>query len=238
MPILSRVLVFSATYNEVENVEPLITGIVEALPDADILIIDDNSPDGTAAALKGLQAKFPCLTLLIRPGKQGLGSAHRDAMGYAIENGYDVLLTMDADLSHDPASLPALLALLERADFVIGSRYAPGGSCDYSGIRLAVSRSANLLVRMLLGVDLMETTTSLRGFRRSLLNKMDFERIESDGYSFFFETVWRVSRQGATMREVPIHFASRRAGQSKISPSEVGLAVLKLVRLWVERVTR
>jgi len=177
---LRRVLVFTATYNERDNVAELVRRIL-ALPVAcDVLVVDDNSPDGTGELLDDLAGAEPRLKAVHRPRKLGLGSAHMLAMAWALRGGYDALVTMDADFSHDPAVIPDLLAQLESADFVIGSRYVAGGSCDYVGRRKAMSWWANRLAWLLLGAGLREYTTSFRAFRVSMLREAQFGCTRTD----------------------------------------------------------
>ncbi|MCA1828198.1 MAG: polyprenol monophosphomannose synthase [Myxococcales bacterium] len=232
MPI-EKVLVFTATYDEAANISPLIEDIFRELPSCDMLVVDDNSPDGTGEILDALVHRYPRLSVIHRPRKSGLGSAHRLAVQHAIAGGYDALVTMDADFSHHPRYLPAMLEELEQSDFVTGSRYAPGGSCNYGLARRALSRTANLLARGLLRIPLRETTTAYRGFRRSLLSLLDVESIRSDGYSYMVESIFRVSRATRRMSEFPIAFVDRRAGRSKISQVEIWKGFTTLLRLWL-----
>src|SRR6267142_2392483 len=174
---MPRTLVFTATYNEKDNVVPLVARITAAASDADILIVDDDSPDGTGRLLDELARANHRLMVIHRPGKLGLGSAHQLAMLCAMQNGYDFLVTMDADLSHDPADIPRLLQALGNADFVIGSRYMPGGYCDYGGYRRFVSMGANAAARALLRLPLHEFTTSFRAFRVTALGKVNFLKL-------------------------------------------------------------
>lgn len=232
MPI-EKVLVFTATYDEAANVSPLVEDVFRQIPSCDMLVVDDNSPDGTGQILDALVHRYPRLTVVHRPRKSGLGSAHRLAVQHALAGGYDALITMDADFSHHPKYLPAMLEELEHAEFVTGSRYAPGGSCNYGLARRALSRTANLLARGLLRIPLHETTTSYRGFRRPLLEKLHVDSIESDGYSYMVESIYRVSRATKSMAEFPIAFVDRRAGRSKISQLEIWKGLTTLLRLWL-----
>jgi dolichol-phosphate mannosyltransferase len=238
---MNRVLVFTATYNESGNIAALVSDIFAALPGCEILVVDDNSPDGTGAILDRLAAEDPRLHVIHRPGKNGLGTAHKAGMKYAIEQGYDALVTMDADFSHDPAVLPEMMRQLEQAEFVIGSRYVPGGSCEYPFSRVALSTVANWLTRATLSIPVHETTTAYRGYRRSLLERMDINGIRSEGYSYFVEAIYQVHRltrqnQGIRgMAEFPIRFADRRAGSSKISKKEIWKGFATLFRLGVQR---
>lgn len=231
-------LIFTASYNEADNIESLVRDCLAALPEADMLVVDDNSPDGTSSILAELAGQLAGrLKLITRPRKLGLGSAHKLAMKYALAEGYEALITMDADYSHHPKYLPALAGELQKADFVIGSRYAEGGRCDYGFTRQFVSRSANTLARALLGIPLRETTTSFRGFKRSLLEKIPVDKIQAEGYAFFFESILHATLHALKASEIPIHFEDRRAGKSKISKKEIVRAVSRLLRLFLTKVT-
>ncbi len=228
-----RLLVFTATYNEAENIRGLVTDVLATLPDAEMLVVDDSSPDGTGELLDAIHREDPRVHVIHRPGKNGLGTAHKIAVKYALARGYDALITMDADFSHDPKYLPEMVSGLAKAEFVIGSRYTKGGSLDYPPSRVVLSRTANFLTRLLLQIPLAETTTSYRGFQRSLLERLDIDAIESEGYSYFVESIYQVSRLGRPMAEFPIHFADRRAGETKISRKEIWRGMTTLGRLAV-----
>ncbi len=236
---MEKLLVFTATYNEAENVAPLVREVFAILPSCDMLVVDDNSPDGTGAILEELKLSYPRLATIHRPGKNGLGTAHKLAIMYALANGYDALITMDADFSHHPKYLPEMVRQLESAEFVIGSRFVRGGRLEYPLPRIALSVGANTLTRALLGIPLHETTTAYRGFRRSLLERMNMDAIRSDGYSFFVESIFQVNRleRGASgaMREFPIVFEDRKAGATKISRKEILNGMRTLGRLAVKR---
>ncbi len=232
---MKKILVFTATYNEAGNIKRLSEGIFSHLPAAELLIIDDNSPDGTGKIIDSIAKNDVRVHAIHRPAKLGLGSAHRLAMKYAVSNGYDILITMDSDFSHNPSYIPKITALLENNDFVTGSRYARGGRSDYNLYRKIISRSANLLARLLLGIPLKECTTSFRGFRTGLLKKMDIDFIRSDGYSFFFESIFYVTRLTNSYSEFPIYFENRASGTSKISKTEIAKSVLNLLRLGLFR---
>jgi predicted TPR repeat methyltransferase len=241
---VKRILVFTATYDEADNITLLVDEVFGLLPECEMLVVDDNSPDGTGRILDEMRAKNPRLHVVHRPAKNGLGSAHKLAIKYALAHGYDALITMDADFSHDPKYLPEMVRQLENAEFVIGSRYAPGGSCEYPMSRVALSWGANALARGLLGIPVRETTTSYRGFRRSLLERMDVDAIRADGYSYFVESIFQVSRRIASkgaaqgMAEFPIRFADRRAGTTKISKKEIWRGFTTLARLTATRFLR
>lgn len=233
---MTKTLIFFATYNEAGNIEPLITSLEKAAPQADILVVDDNSKDGTADIVLGMNRTN--ITLLKRKGKLGLGTAHLLALSYAQEHGYDVIITMDGDLSHDPVHIPALLERLESgADLVIGSRYMPGGGCDYTGYRLYVSQLGNVAARALLGLKLHEFTTSYRAFRVSTLRRLNFASLLVGGYSFFLTTMVEASVRGLKIQEAPIQFRERGYGTSKIPPLEIFRGMANLMRLAVRKTT-
>jgi dolichol-phosphate mannosyltransferase len=241
---MKEVVVFTATYNEAENIPSLVEAIFTTLPGCAMLVVDDNSPDGTGQLLEELRTIYPRLDVIHRPGKSGLGTAHKLAVKYALENGYQALITMDADFSHDPKYLPEMMRHLEHADFVTGSRYVRGGSCEYPVSRLVLSWVANTLTRALLRIPVHETTTSYRGFRRTLLQRMNIDEIRADGYSYFVESIYQITRLvGAEsppggMAEFPIRFADRRAGTTKISKKEIWRGATTLARLAISRVAR
>ena len=234
-----RKLIFVATYNEAENIHSLLNMIWEEVPDADILVVDDNSPDKTGVLLDEIAKKSPQLIVIHRPRKLGLGTAHHLAMLYAIKHAYDVLITMDADHSHNPAEIPKLLEKLTEVDFVIGSRYMCGGGCDYEGYRKYLSLLANLTARFLLvDIPTHEFTSSYRAFRVSALAKVNFVKMHNQGYSFFMESLYRFKQAGLRIAEVPSFFRDRNAGVSKIPPLEIVRGVLKLMHLVASRISR
>jgi dolichol-phosphate mannosyltransferase len=232
-----KTLIFTATFNEALNIENLIKEIFQYVPHVDILVIDDNSPDGTGKILDQLSESNSKIKVIHRQGKLGLGTAHIAGMEYALQNNYDALVTMDADFSHHPKYLPELLKLLETHDFVIGSRYVKGGGLGYGFVRTFISKTANLLARLLLSIKLQECTTSYRGFKKELLEKLLKKKISSTGYSFFFEMVYLVSGTTKNVTEFPIYFADRVAGESKISKQEIIRGVTTLFKLFVRRLT-
>lgn len=231
-----KVLVFTATYNEKQNIPPLLEGIWNSVPNADILVIDDNSPDGTGEVLNQIALSNSKLKVKHRAGKLGVGSAHREAIIYARENNYDALITMDADFSHDPSVIANMLSLLEKNEYVIGSRFADGGQLDYHGFRRLISIGANFLARYVLGITCRETTTSFRAFRKSLLQRLPIEKVKADGYSFFLECTYIICKTTQSTHEMPIHFQDRRFGHSKISQTEIYKGFLTLIRLSFRRV--
>lgn len=234
----NSVLVCAATYNEFDNVQPLLSTIWGVDSAIDVLIVDDNSPDGTGELLDRIAADNPRLKIVHRPAKLGLGTAHHLGMLYAIRQDYNTLVTMDADLSHNPEDIPRLLEKLAFADFVIGSRYMSGGTCDYGGYRRFVSIAANTAARLLLGIPIHEFTTSFRAFRVSELAKVNFEKLHNPGYSFFMESVYRFKQAGLRIAEVPISFRDRYSGVSKIPSFEIVRGVTKLLHLLLSRLFR
>jgi len=231
----SKVLVFTATYNEKENITPLLEGIWNSVPNADIYVIDDNSPDGTGDVLDAISKNNWKLKVHHRAGKLGVGSAHSEAITYARTQGYGKLITMDADFSHDPAVIKSLVEALDKYEFVIGSRFAEGGKLDYHGFRRFISFGANFLSRYVLGITCRETTTSFRGFHASLLERLPIKDVKADGYSFFLECTYMICRTTKSVHEIPIHFQDRRYGQSKISQSEIYKGLFTVLRLCVSR---
>ena len=212
-------LVIVPTYQERDNIDALIARWIAAVDESiDLLIVDDGSPDGTAAVVKVLAQARPGIHLRERPSKQGLSSAYLTGFKWAIEHGYEAIVEMDGDLSHDPASIPELLAPLESADLVIGSRYVRGGRIENWGrFRRLLSRAGNLYARLWLGFGIHDSTSGFRAFRRTALPEKDLIGYRSDGYVFQIETTYRVYRNGGRIVEVPITFTERTAGKSKLS---------------------
>ena len=228
---LPRTLIFTATFNERGNIELLLERVFALDPSFEMLVVDDNSPDGTGQILEQIAATNPRLHVIQRPRKMGIGSAHLLAMTFSVRQGFDRLVTMDADFSHDPADIPRLLDALEHADFVIGSRYTEGGNSDYKGYRRVISVCGNMAAHFLLRIPLREFTTSFRAFTVETLKNRRCGKLRSSGYSFFMETVFRMSRAGVRMAEVPIQFKDRLFGISKIPRFEVINGISRL--LWL-----
>jgi glycosyltransferase involved in cell wall biosynthesis len=225
-----RALVVLPTYDEAENVLPLSQEILAASPDLEILVVDDGSPDGTGDLVASAGRSEPRLQLLQREGKQGLGTAYLAGFRYGLERGYGAIFTMDADRSHDPSCLPAMLESLEHHDMVIGSRYvADGGIENWPAHRRALSSFANFYTRLLLRLRVRDCTSGYRGYRREVLETVDPFAVRSSGYSFLYEMVWRVARSGFSIGEVPIVFRERAAGRSKIDSSEIYFAALRVL---------
>ena len=232
----SDTLVFAPTFDERETIGPLLDGLLSLPERVDVLIVDDLSCDGTAEYLTARAATDPRLQLIMRPGKLGVGSAHKLAWLQARQHGYTRLVTLDADLSHDPQDVSRVLALLDGgADVAFGSRFLPGGRLDYSGWRLFLSRNANRVARLLLHLPITEYTNSLRAVRLQCIAPGLVESIADDGYAFFLNSAAQLVRHGLTIREIPIHFRDRRAGVSKISKREILRAMITLIWLTFDR---
>jgi dolichol-phosphate mannosyltransferase len=209
-------LVALATYNEIDNLPRLVDEIFGVLPDAAILVVDDNSPDGTGHWCDEHASSESRLRCLHRESKRGLGSATIEAMRIAIDRGYETLVTMDSDLSHDPGHLPALLAAADHADVVIGSRYCPGGAIDGWPLhRRLASRLLNGLSRTALHLPVRDSSGSYRAYQVGKLGEIDLNTIQSSGYAYLEEILWHLQRAGASFAEVPITFRDRQAGHSK-----------------------
>jgi dolichol-phosphate mannosyltransferase len=211
-------LVCLPTYDEAENVEPICRAILAASPALDVLVIDDNSPDGTGAIADRLAAEEPRIQVLHRAGKEGLGKAYLAGFAWALERGYRLILEMDADFSHDPRHLPAMLAAARDADLVLGSRYVPGGGTVNWGLgRKLLSRGGSLYARTILGLSVRDLTGGFKCFRREVLEAIDLGSVSCTGYAFQIELTYRSIRRGFRVVEVPIVFADRQVGQSKMS---------------------
>lgn len=231
-----RVLVLALTLNEADNLPHLLDGITTSLPDADILVIDDNSPDGTGMRAQEIARDNAKLSVLIRRDKRGLGSALRDGIGYAIEHEYDFLLNLDADLSHDPADLPRLLqaaaAETPPIDVVVGSRYVERGGIEGWPLRRrAMSRMVNRFATMVLRLPVRDCSGALRCYRVEHLKKLDLPSLRSNGYAMLEELLLRLRATGATMREVPIIFTDRQRGHSKLTSREAFRSAWQLIRM-------
>jgi dolichol-phosphate mannosyltransferase len=227
-----RLLVSIATYNERENLAPLVKEIHSFVPSADILVIDDNSPDGTGQLAGELSSADSRIHVVHRSGKLGLGTAILAGVQYAIDNQYDLFLNMDADFSHHPRYLPALLAGMETHDIMIGSRYVPGGgSIHWPLSRRLISRGVNFLVRSLFRMPVRDASGGYRCYRVAKLREANLTNVHSRGYSFQEELLYRSWRAGCTLGETPICFEDRRAGASKANPKEVVRSLSML--LWL-----
>ena len=228
---MSKNLIFTATYDEKDNIRELVEKINEYGLNLDILIIDDNSPDGTGKILNELKRENSNLKFIIRESKLGLDTAHKYAYDYAIKNGYEKLITMDADLSHDPEEIPKFINLLDKHEFVIGSRYVKGGKCEMPLPRLFLSIMGNKIIRFVLKINCNEFTTSYRGFNLSKLNNFHLKEVKSKGYSFFMESLYQLNKNNYKILEVPISFKNRTAGKSKIPKIEIFRTLKNLLLL-------
>jgi len=216
-----RILVALATYNEIENLPSLIEAIRKQLRTADILVVDDNSPDGTGQWCDGFAEAHNWFRCIHRPSKMGLGSAAWAAMQHAIEADYDWLVTMDADWSHPPDALPDLVAATEKADVVIGSRYCPGGGVENWPLhRRMLSRAMNFATRWAIGGDVSDASGAYRMYRVATLRQIEWSKLRSTGYAYLEEILWRLLRLDARIVETPIVFTDRVAGQSKAGVGE------------------
>ena len=229
---LGRTLVVIPTYNELESLPVVVAAVRSAAPEVDLLIADDNSPDGTGAVANELAAADEHVNVLHRPGKQGLGAAYLDGFAWGMERGYDVLVEMDADGSHRPEDLPRLLAAVPGADLVIGSRWVNGGQVEnWPRSRELLSRGGNTYTRVMLGMPVHDATAGFRAFRRSTLEAIDLDTVESQGYCFQVDLTRRVVAAGLTVKEIPIVFVERRLGDSKMSRGIVAEALWR-VTVW------
>jgi dolichol-phosphate mannosyltransferase len=233
------ILIALATYNELGNLPTLVAAIRGELPTADVLVVDDNSPDGTGRWCDAFAADNPWFSVLHRAGKLGLGSATWAAMQHAIDRGYEVIVTLDADWSHPPDVLPALVAATREVDVAIGSRYCPGGSISgWPRSRRLISRAMNLATRVSLGVPVRDASGACRAYRVDALRKLDFDELTATGYAYLEEILWHLARRGARFAEVPIAFADRRSGASKVHAGEAFGKARVLARLAWQRLTR
>ena len=219
------------TFNEAESVVEVLDRVLAGEPRADVLVVDDGSPDGTAELVQKRAAEEPRVHLMERSGKQGLGAAYRAGFGWGLERGYDALVEMDADLSHPPDRLPALLDGLATADLVIGSRYVPGGrTVNWSRLREAISRGGNAYVRLALGMPVHDCTAGYRAYRREVLEDLGVDTVRSNGYCFQVEMVHKTWQEGFAVTEVPITFTERSSGVSKMSKRIVAEALLRVTQ--------
>ena len=227
-----RVLVIVPTYNEIDNLGPVLARLRAAVPDADVLVVDDDSPDGTGGLADTLASGDTQVQVLHRPHKRGLGAAYVAGFRWGLERCYDVLVEMDADGSHQPEQLPDLLAALPGADLVIGSRWVPGGRVvNWPRSRQLLSRGGNTYVRLMLGLAVRDATGGFRAFRRATLERLALDDVSSHGYCFQVDLAWRAVRGGFTVTEVPIAFVERERGTSKMSGAIVREALWR-VTVW------
>jgi dolichol-phosphate mannosyltransferase len=231
-----RVLVVLPTYNEAANIATVLERVRDAMPEAAILVVDDNSPDGTGDIVEKSAAAFGEISLLRRSSKTGLGSAYRDGFRWGLARGFDVLVEMDSDLSHDPGVLRSLVApLAEGYELSIGSRYVPGGSIpDWTFARRLLSRGGNLYAETLLGLGVKDSTAGYRAYAATLLRRINLDSVRADSYGFQVEMTYRALEAGAGVTEIPIRFVDRELGTSKMSTYTV-IEALLLVTWWGAR---
>lgn len=224
-----RALVCVPTYDEAENVGPITRAILEATPDVDVLVIDDNSPDGTGRLADAIAAREPRVQVLHRKGKEGLGKAYLAGFAWALERSYELIIEMDADFSHNPSYLRPMLELARTADVVIGSRNVKGGGTVNWGLgRKLLSRGGSLYARTVLGLPVRDVTAGFKCFRREVLQAIDLPSVQCSGYAFQIELKYRAVKMGFRVTELPILFEDRRVGQSKMSRRIVLEAIAKV----------
>jgi dolichol-phosphate mannosyltransferase len=232
---IGTIVVLIPTYNERENLSPIVSRLRAAVPEADVLVLDDNSPDGTGVVADQLAADDGQVAVLHRKSKEGLGAAYLAGFAWALERGYDVLVEMDADGSHQPEQLRTLLAALADADVVLGSRWVPGGSVvNWPIHRKALSIGGNAYVRVLLGMPISDATGGFRAYRASALRAVDLHDVASQGYCFQVDLIWRAIRAGLSVIEVPITFVERTIGDSKMS-RDIVVESLRSIMIWGAR---
>ncbi len=228
-----RALVITPTYNERANIPTLIERVLAQDPRLECLFVDDNSPDGTGDLIQGIATTNPRVHLLRRPKKMGLGTAYRDGFRWALERDYELIFEMDADFSHDPDHLPAFLRAAESADFVLGSRYLDGKVTvvNWPMSRLILSYGANIYARIVTGMKLWDATGGFKCFHRRVLEAINLDHVRSNGYAFQIEMSFRAMRRGFRPVEIPIVFADRTEGESKMSGHIVREAIFMVWRL-------
>ena len=229
---LGRIVVIIPTYNETLTLPTIVARVRSAVPEAHVLVIDDNSPDGTGALADSIAANDSNVEVMHRRGKEGLGAAYLAGFAWALDAGYDVIVEMDADGSHQPEQLPDLLAALRDADLVLGSRWVTGGGVvNWPKSREILSRGGNAYTRFMLGVPLRDATGGYRAFRASTLRSLDLDEVASQGYCFQVDLAWRAVQRGMRVTEVPITFVERTAGTSKMS-QRIVVEALWRVTVW------
>jgi len=229
---LPKILVVTPTYNEAENIPKLIPAVLRQAPNIDVLIVDDGSPDGTGRIVKDIMATNPHVRIIERSGKQGLGTAYVAGFKYAIQNGYDYVFEMDADFSHNPNDIPVFLSTIKDYDLVIGSRYIDGVRVlNWPMNRLLLSYSANVYTQIITGLPVHDATGGFKCYRVEALKTIDLDQIRSNGYAFQIEMSFKVWKKGFRLVEIPIVFADRRLGTSKMSKHIVYEAVFMLWKL-------
>jgi len=232
-----KTLIISPTYNERKNIQLLVKKVLDPNPDYHLLVVDDNSPDGTAELVKDLQKSYSNLHLEVRPGKAGLGTAYLFGFKWALENDYEAIVQMDADLSHDPNDVPRLVSELKDNDLVIGSRYVEGVSVvNWPIRRLILSYGANMYSRTITGMPINDGTGGFKAWRKDLLEKIDLDDVRSQGYSFQIEMNFRAWRKEARIKEMAIIFVDRTIGESKMSKAIMYEAIWMVWRLRIWKI--
>jgi dolichol-phosphate mannosyltransferase len=233
-----RILVVLPTYNESSNIERILRAVRTSLPAADVLVVDDSSPDGTSEIADRMSLELGSIHVVVRPEKNGLGPAYRAGFRWGLDRDYDAFVEMDSDFSHDPGALPLLVKPLDDgADVVIGSRYVPGGEIpNWKLSRRLLSRWGNVYAATMLGLGVADSTAGFRVYRATILNKIDLDAVQASGYGFQIEMTYRAKRAGAVIREVPIRFVDRVAGESKMSSSVVTEAMSLVTRWGIRRI--
>ena len=227
----NKILIFSATYNESGNIKNFLQSIDSLNIKVDILLIDDNSPDGTKSLINEYKSNREDLILLVREKKEGLDTAHKIAYEYSKKNDYDFLISLDSDMSHDPKLIPKFISELEENEFITGSRYMTGGSSDMRGWRFFLSFYGNKFIKSFLKINCNEFTTSYRGFNIKKLSDFHLNMVDSKGYSFFMETIFLLNNKNFLIKEIPIHFKNRKSGKSKIPKIEMFRTLYNVFRL-------
>ena len=229
---MKRTLIIIPTYNEKENIGEIIPVILEKDPSIEVLIVDDNSPDGTGRVADEMAKENSRIKVIHREKKAGLGTAYKTGFRYALDNGYDHVFEMDADFSHDPKYIPLFLEAIKKADLVLGSRYVSGVNViNWPMSRLLLSYYANVYTRWVTGLPVRDATGGFKCFRREVLERIDLDKVQSEGYSFQIEMSFRAWKKGFKIQEVPIVFEDRRVGQSKMSKKIVREAIWRVWKL-------
>lgn len=228
----NKTLVVIPTYNEAENISNLLNQLTKHIGGFDVLVVDDNSPDGTKDIVLRFMKHEPSVHLLVRPKKEGLGSAYIAGFRWGLERGYQGLVEMDADFSHQPSDVPRLIEALKESDVVIGCRYGDGGGiAGWSVFRQAISRGGNLYAQKILRLPVLDLTGGFNAWRREVLEKIDISNVRSKGYAFQVELKYRAHKNGFKLKEIPIHFENRRLGKSKMSGNIIWEAAFRVLEL-------
>ena len=227
----NKILIFTATYNESENITNFLDSIDNLNLKLDVLIIDDNSPDKTSEIIENYSKNKKNIHLIKRSKKEGLDTAHKIAYEYSMKNNYEFLITLDADMSHDPKLIPEFIEQLKTNAFVIGSRYINGGKCDMKGLRFFLSYFGNKFIKFIFKINCSEFTTSYRGFSINKLEDFNLKDVSSKGYSFFMETIYLINKKKIAIKQIPIYFKDREKGKSKIPRVEMFRTLLNIFKL-------